>query len=158
MGMPPESSVVRYTLMPQDDFVFFEDYAEDTPGLEREGEGSRSIDIDVKTGVGETLAMGCVLWPIAAGMIWWRGVMVGQLDRDLQWIVTRFCDTVILFAVCVPFCFLVQSRWTQRLADRLMMSVWRIGKFVMWLFIIAFWLGAAVSIFWIGSELYRMIF
>ncbi len=144
--------------MPQDDLVYFEDYVEDTPGLEREGEDSKSIDGDVKTGIGETLVMGCILWPLAAAMIWWRGVITAQLDRDLQWIATRFCDTVILFAVVMPLCFLVPSRWAQKLADRLMLNVWRIGKFVMWVFIIAFWVGAAVSIAWIGRELYRMIF
>ena len=28
--------------MPQDDFVYYEDYAEDMPGLEQEGEGPTS--------------------------------------------------------------------------------------------------------------------
>ncbi len=134
----------------------FDDFQEDRPEpLKAEPDQKLSpiaFGEDAK-GIGPAIVIAVVLLPVGLMVGAMRWNIAPTMDADLKWILTRFCDTVLVFCIALPICpLLLPGDWGSKLSARVFKGLFRLLTVVKWIFILIFVAASLASfgyIFWL---------
>ena len=108
-------------------------------------------------GIGPAIVIAVVLSPIAlmVGAIRWN--IAPGMDADLKWIMTRFCDTVLIFCIGLPICPLLPGDWGGKLSSRVFKGLFRLLWVVKWIGILIFVAASLASFAYIFHLIWKLV-
>ncbi len=108
-------------------------------------------------GIGLAIGLAIFLLPVGlmVGVMRWN--IAPTLDADLEWILTKFCDTVLVFCIVFPICPLLPGDWGSRLSRRVFKGLFRMLTFAKWVGILAFASAALAAFGYIFWMLWRLV-
>jgi hypothetical protein len=117
---------------------------------------SFGLDPDQK-GLRLSLALVLFLLPVGLMVGAMRWNIGSTLDADLKWIMTKFCDTVLLFCIALPLCPLLPGDWGSKLSQRVFRGLFKLLTVAKWIGILVFVTAAVISLGYCGWLIWTTI-
>lgn len=133
------------------------EFPEDHPdALEDSRKSSESNEDDLR-GIGAAFGLAVCLWPVGLFVGAMRWNIAPTLDTDLNWIFTKFCDTVLLFCAALPLTALLPGKIGNAIARRVIGGVGRVLLVAIWIGLVVVVVGALCAIAYIAWSIWEFI-